>query len=141
MTTRIIGPTRTRDVTGTLHLDLSSGRLRLIAHMDLETYLPGVLNGEVSADWPLEALKAQAVAARTYALYQIRHRRGSAFDVYGDTRSQEYKGAPRYSAALSLSALECSRGGNHGISTTHTQLWLCGICSRRHCRYRGHTKG
>jgi stage II sporulation protein D len=40
-------------------------------------------------DWPLEAVKAQAVAARSYAL---NHRRGGTFDVYSDTRDQVYGG-------------------------------------------------
>lgn len=46
----------------------------LIGRMDLETYLKGVLPAEMPSSWPLEALKAQAVAARTFALYRIRQR-------------------------------------------------------------------
>ena len=39
-----------------------------ITEMDLETYLQGVLAGEMKNDWPLEALKAQAILARTFVL-------------------------------------------------------------------------
>ena len=46
---------------------------------------------EVPDDWPAEALKAQAVVARSYALS---HLHGGAFDLYPDTRSQVYLGVP-----------------------------------------------
>jgi stage II sporulation protein D len=58
--------------------------------IDLDPYLKGVVAGEMPSTWPLEALKAQAVAARTYAL-ATRKTTGS-FDQYPDTRSQVYKG-------------------------------------------------
>lgn len=66
--------------------------LTAINHVDLEQYLYSVLGGEMGGNWPQEALKAQAVAARTYALYQ-RERSGSrAYDV-GDTPAwQVYDG-------------------------------------------------
>jgi stage II sporulation protein D len=47
------------------------GRLGVVNVLDLETYLQGVLIPEMGADFPLEALKAQAVAARTYALANL----------------------------------------------------------------------
>ena len=53
------------------------------------SYVRGVVSSEMPHDWPLEAVKAQAVAARSYALA---HRRGGAFDVYTDTRGQVYGG-------------------------------------------------
>jgi stage II sporulation protein D len=46
----------------------------LIATMDLETYIRGVLPAEMPKSWPLEALKAQAIAARTFALYRKEYR-------------------------------------------------------------------
>jgi stage II sporulation protein D len=56
----------------------------------LEQYLYGVVPSEMPAGWPAEALKAQAVVARSYAL---RGRRpGSPYDVFADTRSQVYRG-------------------------------------------------
>jgi stage II sporulation protein D len=57
----------------------------------LESYLLGVVPGEMPKDWPLDALKAQAVAARTYAIANLVT--GRSFDLYSDARSQLYYGA------------------------------------------------
>lgn len=66
------------------------GRLNAINAIDVETYLRGVIARESPSSWPLEALKAQAIAARSYALTtQVR---GNGFDAYDDTRSQVYGG-------------------------------------------------
>ena len=66
--------------------------LTAVNYVDLEKYLYSVLGGEVYPTWPLEALKAQAVAARTYALYQRQTRGNSVYDV-GDTIAwQVYRG-------------------------------------------------
>ena len=64
----------------------------LVEHADLETYLYGVLPYEMSHSWPIEALKAQAVAARTYTLKTIENIKNKYFDLYSDVRSQMYKG-------------------------------------------------
>ncbi|MBO7191045.1 MAG: SpoIID/LytB domain-containing protein [Elusimicrobiaceae bacterium] len=64
----------------------------LVEHADLETYLYGVLPYEMSYSWPIEALKAQAVAARTYTLKTLEHVKNKYFDLYSDVRSQMYKG-------------------------------------------------
>ncbi len=62
---------------GALALSVAPGSGRLvdvIAKMDLETYLLGVLPNEMPAEWPLEALKAQAVASRSFALERVKAR-------------------------------------------------------------------
>lgn len=64
----------------------------LVEHADLETYLYGVLPYEMSYSWPAEALKAQAVAARTYTLRTLETVKNKYFDLYSDVRSQMYKG-------------------------------------------------
>lgn len=64
----------------------------LIEHADLENYLYGVLPYEMSYSWPIEALKAQAVAARTYTLKTLEDSKNKYFDLYSDVRSQMYKG-------------------------------------------------
>ena len=56
-------------------------RLRAIAHMPMEAYLEVVVPSEMPADWPPEALKAQAVAARTYALFQMESRPAAEFHL------------------------------------------------------------
>ncbi|HEY9845118.1 MAG TPA: SpoIID/LytB domain-containing protein, partial [Candidatus Caenarcaniphilales bacterium] len=58
--------------------------LTAVNHIDLEQYLASVLGKEMYSTWPQEALKAQAVASRTYALHQRQHRANRVFDV-GDT--------------------------------------------------------
>lgn len=52
----------------------AKGKLAAVLHVEMERYLGGVLAGEVPGDWPPEALRAQAVVARTYALFQRRSR-------------------------------------------------------------------
>jgi stage II sporulation protein D len=64
--------------------------LMAVNALDLESYVRGVVAGESPSTWPAEALKAQAVAARTYALATRKPVTG--FDQYPDTRSQVYNG-------------------------------------------------
>lgn len=73
-------------------------KLLVINSLDLEDYTRGVLANEVSHHWPKESLKAQAVATRTYALYQIEASKGKDYDVTSDIYSQVYTGknAERY---------------------------------------------
>jgi stage II sporulation protein D len=66
------------------------GVVQTVEAVGLDDYVRGVISAEVPASWPLEALKAQAVAARTYAI--TTNVGGAAFDVYPDTRSQMYRG-------------------------------------------------
>jgi stage II sporulation protein D len=79
-----------RRYRGTIQVDVNGGRLRAINVVGLEQYLYGVVPSEVPDDWPTEVLKAQAVAARSYAL--ATRKIGGAFDVYPDVRSQVYRG-------------------------------------------------
>jgi SpoIID/LytB domain protein len=65
------------------------GGVNAVNAVKLDDYVQGVVPVESPATWPLEALKAQAVAARTYA---ITTSRGGFFDQYPDTRSQVYAG-------------------------------------------------
>ncbi len=65
----------------------------VIEELDLESYLYGVLPYEMSASWHKEALKAQAVTARTYTLKNIETKPNADFDLYSDVRSQMYKGS------------------------------------------------
>lgn len=61
--------------------------------LDLDHYLAGLLNKEMSPSWPLEALKAQAVASRSYALFQARQNRLREYDLESTTMDQVYAGA------------------------------------------------
>jgi SpoIID/LytB domain protein len=66
------------------------GGVAAINALDLDDYIRGVVAGEMPSGWPQEALRAQAVAARTYAL--ATSKAGDGFDQYADTRSQVYNG-------------------------------------------------
>ena len=66
------------------------GGVAAINALGLDDYIRGVVAGEMPSGWPQEALRAQAVAARTYALATSKN--GDGFDQYADTRSQVYNG-------------------------------------------------
>jgi stage II sporulation protein D len=71
----------------------------VVNHVDIESYLDGLVNGEFSANWSQEAIDAQVVAARTYAVYQSRvmaaKKGGSHFDLDSDVKDQVYNGSGR----------------------------------------------
>src|SRR5207244_1865034 len=94
-----------RRYRGAIQLDAAGGKLRAINLVGLEQYLYGVVPSEMPYTWAPEALKAQAVAARSYALAT---KRAGAFDVYKDTRSQVYLGLdhekPSSNAAVDATA-------------------------------------
>ena len=69
-----------------------NGSLLVINRIDLEDYVKGILYHESSHYWPLEALQAQAVVSRTYAVYQMRENKLKDFDVTSDIYSQVYGG-------------------------------------------------
>ncbi len=75
------------------------GKLNAVNAVEIEDYLKGVVPKESPASWQIEALKAQAVAARSYAI--ATPVRGSGFDQYDDTRSQVYGGASAENARTS----------------------------------------
>ncbi len=69
-----------------------NAKLFVVNHIDLEEYLYGVLRHEVSHRWPMEILKAQAVAARTYAFYQKLTSKNKYYDMTSNVYSQVYGG-------------------------------------------------
>ncbi len=79
---------------GSLQIVKTNNLLYFINIIDIESYLYSVVPAEVYTSWEKEALKAQSVVSRTYALYELSFSRGKErlFDVYSDTRSQVYKG-------------------------------------------------
>ena len=76
---------------GSLQLRASAlGGVSAINALGIDDYIRGVVAGEMPSGWPQAALRAQAVAARTYALATSKE--GDGFDQYADTRSQVYNG-------------------------------------------------
>ena len=96
---------------GTLLLRLDPGgeTVTVVEELGIEDYLLGVLPYEMDSDWPLEALKAQAVVARTFAYTQLGKYRKDGFDLTTDTRSQVYGGRGSENAAV-RKAVEGTRG-------------------------------
>jgi len=92
---------------GAVEFRASGGSVQTFEAVDLEDYVRGVISAEVPASWPAEALRAQAVAARTYAI--TTNVGGSGFDVYPDTRSQMYRGVAAETAATDA-AVAATRG-------------------------------
>ena len=87
----------------------SGGDLTVINIVDLEDYVKGVLPYEMNNAWPLEALKAQAVCARTYAAVISSSHAGSGFDVCSNTHCQMYQGLNQANA-LTDQAVEETAG-------------------------------
>ncbi|MCL1828857.1 MAG: SpoIID/LytB domain-containing protein [Oscillospiraceae bacterium] len=69
--------------------------MTVVNFVETEDYIKGVVAAEMSENWPIEALKAQAVSARSYALRHLGGYASLGFDVTGDTYSQAYIGTNR----------------------------------------------
>jgi stage II sporulation protein D len=83
-----------RHYRGTVAIHRTHGKtgLTVVNTLPLEEYLYGVIPREISPAWPVEAVKAQAVAARTYALYSMNKYREDGYDVNTSTDCQVYGG-------------------------------------------------
>jgi stage II sporulation protein D len=87
-----------------------SGQFDVINDIDVESYLRGVLAGEMFSTFADEAYKAQAVVARTYAIYEKQmHTSASDFDLYADERSMMYGGVSG-ETPKSIRAQQATRG-------------------------------
>ncbi|HEY9856857.1 MAG TPA: SpoIID/LytB domain-containing protein [Stenomitos sp.] len=78
---------------GEIEVRSAGSRLTVINRVPLEQYLYGVVPAEMNPRWSLEALKAQAVAARTYALAKLGQFNARGFDLKPTTENQVYRGA------------------------------------------------
>ena len=90
-------------------------RLQAVNQLGLEHYLASVVGSEMPASWPAEALRAQAVAARTYALAQLKPE--APFDLRSTVASQVYRGTEAEtdstrSAVAATRSLVLSHGGS-----------------------------
>ncbi|MBW4608350.1 MAG: SpoIID/LytB domain-containing protein [Hassallia sp. WJT32-NPBG1] len=108
--------------------------LTAVNWVDLEEYLYSVIGGEMDARWPLQALQAQAIAARTYALYEREKQRSNPIYDVGDTpdRWQIYKGVISESGGI-YKAVDATSGQ---VLTYKNQI----ILSVFHACSGGHTE-
>jgi stage II sporulation protein D len=104
---------------GTVTLHVEGQNVLAVNELALEPYLYGVVPHEMPASWHPEALKAQAVAARTYAM--LGRHTGRPFDLFADVRSQVYSGLAgedaRATAAIDATAGEVLRHGANLAAT------------------------
>ena len=77
---------------GTVRLIIHDRGILAINYVDLEEYLYSVVGAEAVATWPQEVLKAQAVAARSYAVYKASNATERLYDLDNSTNTQVYKG-------------------------------------------------
>jgi stage II sporulation protein D len=125
---------------GSFEVDVVNGKLRAIDVVGLEQYLYGVVPSEMPYMWAPEALKAQAVAARSYAL--ANRNVAAPYDLYSDTRSQVYLGIsherPSTNAAVDATAGQVLLYGGQvahtfffstsgGRTANATDIWTSGI--------------
>ena len=115
----------------TLVLPTQKG-LTAVNYIDLEQYLYSVLGSEMNGNWPQEALKAQAVAARTYAIYKRENDRNAVYDVGNTQTWQVYKGVASESPGTHT-AVDATAGQ---VLTYNNQI----ILSAFHACSGGHTQ-
>jgi stage II sporulation protein D len=77
----------------------------VVNRVSLEPYLVSLLGSEMSPSWEIEALKAQAVAARSYALYRVAHARSPHYDLESSVADQVYEGADHESLRARAAAI------------------------------------
>lgn len=96
---------------GTMEFRLADGRITAINVVNLEEYLYGVIPAEMSPQFHTEALRAQAVAARTYAMHRVNNSShpGSGFHLCDTTCCQSYMGAGRENT-ITTQAVRDTRG-------------------------------
>lgn len=84
------------------------GTLTVINELPLEDYIMGVLAGEIPRDWPLEALKAQAIAARTFAVFkrQAARLKDEPYDLESSAQFQMYQGSGLVNEKIQQAVLE-----------------------------------
>jgi stage II sporulation protein D len=99
-----IGGTTYRGALEVIPTESDAGALNAINAVPLDQYVKGVIPNESPSSWPLAALRAQAIAARSYAL--TGRIDGNGFDLYEDTRSQVYDGVASETARTNRAADE-----------------------------------
>jgi len=90
-------------------IDKEQGKLNVINIIGIEEYLYGVLKKEISPNWPVEALKAQAVAARTFAIFNMNKYIDKGYNICASTNSQAYGGV-NHEDPLTNKAVDETRG-------------------------------
>lgn len=78
---------------GKIEVQRSNNTITVLNSLPVEEYLVGLIPGEIPSNWPREAIKAQVVAARTYALFRQTQRKANSYDLEADMMDQVYLGS------------------------------------------------
>jgi SpoIID/LytB domain protein len=81
-----------RTYRGTMEFRLGPGGITVVNIVSMEEYLYAVVPSEMPVSWPTEALKAQAIAARSYAIANLGQFKDRGFDLFGTPHSMAYHG-------------------------------------------------
>lgn len=92
-----------------IHRTVGKSGITVVNTLPIEQYLYGVIKNEISPEWPIEAVKSQAVAARTYALASYNKHKSDGFDICATTDCQVY-GGRESEAPRALAAVDATRG-------------------------------
>lgn len=91
---------------GVIKAIASPSGVTLVNQVSMEDYLKGVVPCEIVPSWQMDAIKAQAVAARTYAMFHKNGYRSAGYDVTDDTRTQVYRGVSAETEATNRAVME-----------------------------------
>lgn len=106
--TNLVRPSGVAAYRGTLRAAFTGSRIYVVNVVALDSYLLSVVPSEMPSSWSPAALQAQAVAARTYASYEVAHPKNKPYyDVYDDTRDQVY-GGKAHEAASTTAAVKAT---------------------------------
>ena len=114
-------PGRIELVANTTKANQPTGTFDAINRVGMESYLPGVLSKELYPNWDLKTYRAQAIAARSYAIWEMNLpiRKNSHFDLEASQASQAYIGAKASDKARTAVADTAGKGS--GIRTGCSQ--------------------
>jgi stage II sporulation protein D len=107
-----------RGYRGFVRVVLRDGKVRPVNVVPYEDYLRSVVPSESPASWPRAAVRAQAIAARTYAVRSSSGQSSSYFDVYDTTASQDYPGMESYGSTWDVTRHYEHAGSNDAITAT-----------------------
>jgi stage II sporulation protein D len=102
-------PNKTHQYMGDIEVRSGEKGLHIINHLLIENYVRGVVPNEVVKNWPMDVLKVQAVAARTYAVYHgLRKKNDFFWDVDDTARYQVFTGLTHVAEKTDLAVAETS---------------------------------
>jgi SpoIID/LytB domain protein len=118
----LIGSTSSHWYRGTIHVLRTSSGLQVADVLSLDRYVAEVVPREMPASWPIDALKTQAVAARTYALrvMQVARAAHRNYDICATTACQVFGGYAR----ILRGTYQVVESTSSNIAAQHTRGWI-----------------